>query len=143
VSTWWDVVAGLRHDLGPGESQSFAAVGLQGLAPHRVDLAATAYLGKDGQSAARLAASYELLLTNRLVLQPHAELDAYGKTDAARGIGSGISSLHAGLRLRYEFTRQFAPYIGVNWERTFGKTADLAPGGAGELRGVAGVRAWF
>ena len=143
VSPWWDLVAGVRHDLQPGESQSFVAVGLQGLAPQRVDVAVTAYVGQDGQSAARLTAGYELLLTNRLVLQPHLELNAYGRTDAPRGIGSGISSLHAGLRLRYEFTREFAPYIGVNWERTFGRTADLTWGSHGKVTGVAGVRVWF
>jgi copper resistance protein B len=143
VSSWWDVVAGLRHDLRPAESQTFAAFGMQGLAPQRVEVAITAYLAEDGQSAARLSAGYELLLTNRLVLQPHMELDAYGKSDPARGVGSGISSVQAGLRLRYEFTRQFAPYLGVNWERALGKTADLAAGEASEMRAVAGVRAWF
>jgi copper resistance protein B len=143
VSTWWDVVAGMRREVGPGDSQSFAAFGLQGLAPQRVDIAVTAYVGNHGHTAARLTAGYELLLTNRLVLQPHVELDAYGKTDIARERGSGISRFHAGLRLRYEVTRQFAPYIGVTWERAIGKTADLTTGGGSELRGVAGVRAWF
>lgn len=143
ISAWWDVVLGLRHDFRPGESQSFGAIGLQGLAPQRVDLAATAYIGRDGQGALRLTAEYELLLTNRLMLQPHVELDVYGETDASRGIGSGISSVNAGLRLRYEITRQFAPYVGLNWERVFGKTADLASDGVSELRGVAGIRMWF
>jgi copper resistance protein B len=143
VSAWWDLVAGLRHDFRPGKSQTFGAIGIQGLAPQRIDLSATAYVGQGDQVSARLTAEYELLLTNRLVLQPHAELDLHGKTDADRGVGSGISTVHAGLRLRYEVTRRFAPYIGVNWERAFGKTADLAPGGDSELQGVAGVRAWF
>jgi copper resistance protein B len=143
VSTWWDLVAGLRHDFRPGKSRTFGAFGIQGLAPQRIDLSATAYVGQGGQVSARLTAEYELLLTIRLVLQPHVELDLHGKTDADRGVGSGISTVHAGLRLRYEVTRQFAPYTGVSWERAFGKTADLAPGGVSKLQGVAGVRAWF
>lgn len=143
ISAWWDLVMGLRQDFRPGESQSFAAIGLQGLAPQRVELAATAYIGRDGQGAVRLTAEYELLLTSRLMLQPHVELDVYGETDAGRGIGSGVSSVNAGLRLRYEVTRQFAPYIGLNWDRVFGRTADLTSGGVSELRGVAGIRMWF
>jgi copper resistance protein B len=100
-------------------------------------------LGEGGQSAARVKAEYELLLTNRLVLQPRLEAEFYGKTDAARSVGSGLSTVQVGLRLRYEITRQFAPYVGLDWERAFGKTEDLAPDGVNDLRAVAGVRAWF
>ena len=143
---WWDAVAGVRHDFEPGASQDFAAIGVHGLAPYKFEVAATAYLGQSGQSAARVEAEYETLLTNRLILQPLVELNIYGKNDERRGIGSGLSTAETGVRLRYEFTRQFAPYIGVVHERAFGRTADLRrEGGEGvnDTRFVAGIRIWF
>lgn len=146
ISTWWDVVAGVRHDFKPGASQNFAAIGVQGLAPMKFEVSATAYLGEGGQTAANVEAEYELLLTNRLILQPLVEVTAYGKNDPLRGIGSGLSTAEAGLRLRYEFTRKFAPYIGVVYERAFGNTADMRRehGESFEdTRLVIGLRTWF
>jgi copper resistance protein B len=146
IATWWDVVAGLRQDFKPGDSQTFAAIGVQGLAPQNFEVQATAYVGERGQTAARFEADYELLFTNRLILQPRLEVNAYGKNDPARGIGSGISTVEAGLRLRYEFTRQFAPYLGVAYERAFGNTADLRRNAGEDLddvRLLAGLRIWF
>lgn len=146
VSPWWDVVAGVRHDFTPGGSQDFAAIGVMGLAPYKFEVAATAYLGSSGQTAARIEAEYETLLTNRLILQPLVELNFYGKDDPRRGIGSGLSTVEAGLRLRYEFTRQFAPYIGVVRERAFGGTADFRRAEGEDIddtRIVAGLRIWF
>lgn len=146
ISTWWDVVAGVRHDFKPGASQNFAAIGVQGLAPMKFEVSATAYLGEGGQTAANVEAEYELLLTNRLILQPLVEVTAHGKNDPLRGIGSGLSTAEAGLRLRYEFTRKFAPYIGVVYERAFGNTADMRRehGESFEdTRLVIGLRTWF
>lgn len=146
IATWWDLVAGVRHDFKPGDSQSFAAIGVQGLAPQKFEVEATAYVGERGQTAARFEAEYELLLTNRLILQPLVEVNLFGKDDPARGIGSGLSTAEAGLRLRYEFTRQFAPYIGVVYERAFGGTADLRRAEGDDIndtRVVAGFRIWF
>ncbi len=143
---WWEVVVGLRQDVRPGPSQSWLAFGVQGLAAYWFDIEATVYLSNAGQTAARLEAEYELLLTNRLVLQPLIEVDLYGKSNAARGIGAGVSDVDVGLRMRYEFRREFAPYVGVTWTRTFGKTTDFAEA-AGEtaagLRFVAGLRLWY
>ena len=146
VSAWWDVVGGIRHDFQPGSPQTWAAIGLQGLAPYKFEVQATAYLGESGQTAADIEVEYELLLTNRLILQPLVELEWHGKDDPQRGIGSGLGKVEAGLRLRYEFTRRFAPYVGVVYERAFGGTADLHEA-AGEdtrdTRVVAGLRLWF
>lgn len=146
VSPWWDVVAGVKHDFKPGESQSWAALGVQGMSPYKFEVEATAYVGESGRTAASIEIEYDVLLTNRLILQPLVEVELYGKDDAARGIGSGLSSVEAGLRLRYEFTRQFAPYIGVTHERAFGNTADFRRDegeGIEDTRLVAGLRMWF
>ena len=145
-AAWWDFVAGVRQDLDPGPSQTWAAVGVQGVAPYKFEVQATAYLGDSGRTAAQLEAEYELLLTNRLILQPRVELDAYGKDDPQRGIGAGVSATEIGVRLRYEFRREFAPYIGVTWDRKWGETADLARlNGAAieDTRWIAGLRIWF
>lgn len=146
VARWWDLVAGVRHDFQPGGSQSFAAIGVMGLAPQKFEVEATAYMGERGQTAARVEAEYELLLTNHLVLQPLVEANFYGKNDPIRGIGSGLSTIEAGFRLRYEVIREFAPYIGIVRERAFGNTADLRRNEGEDIddtRIVAGFRIWF
>ena len=146
IAPWWDLVAGIRHDFEPGDSQDFVAIGVMGLAPYKFEVEATAYLGESGQTAARLEAEYETLLTNRLILQPLVELNLYGKNDERRGIGSGLSTAEVGLRLRYEIRREFAPYIGIVREWALGRTADFRRDegeDVNDTRLVAGVRIWF
>ena len=146
VDTFWDWQLGARHDSGGGPARNWAAFGVQGLAPYWIELQATAYLSGHGRSAVRLRAEHELLLTQRLILQPQAEFNFYGKSDAQRDIGSGVLDVSVGLRLRYEIRREFAPYLGVVWERRFGHTADLARVAGRDVaytQLVGGVRIWF
>lgn len=146
IATFWNTQLGLRYDSGEGPDRSWFAFGVQGLAPYWFEVDATAYLGENGRSALGLEAEYELLLTQRVVLQPRAEAVLYGKDDPERALGSGLSDMTAGLRLRYEIRRELAPYVGVEWAGTFGATADYAraSGQATEdTRLVAGLRFWF
>ena len=146
IAPYWGVQTGLRHDFGGGPGRNWAALGVQGLAPWWFDVQATAYIGPNGRTAAHLEGEYDLLITQRLVLQPNVKLDAYGKSDREREIGSGFSNVEAGLRLRYEFTRKFAPYVGVVWNSRLGRTADYARETGTNVREtklVAGVRFWF
>ncbi len=146
IATYWDAQVGARYDSGIGPNRGWLAFGVQGLAPYWFEIDATAYVGEQGRTAVRLGAEYELLITQRLVAQPRIEANFYGKNDPQREIGSGLSDTTVGLRLRYEFSRQFAPYVGVEWANSYGKTADLLRA-AGEptrnTRFVAGVRFWF
>lgn len=146
VATFWSTQLGVRHDFGEGPGRTWAAFGVQGLAPYWFELEATGYVGANGRTAARLRADYEMLFTQRLILQPEAEVNLYGKNDPQRRIGSGISDVQFGLRLRYEIRRQFAPYIGVNWVRRIGTAADYARQDRQPVLDrqiVAGVRIWF
>jgi len=146
LSAFWDTQLGLRHDLGEGPARSWAAFGVQGLAPYWIDIEATVYIGQSGRTAARVEAAYDLMLTQKLIFTPNLELNAYGKNDPARHIGSGLSNVELGLRLRYELRRQFAPYIGIDWNRRIGNTADrmgAAEEPAFDHQIVAGVRVWF
>jgi copper resistance protein B len=146
IARWWDVVIGIRQDVRPGPAQTWTAIGVQGLAPYWFEVEATAYVGASGRTQLRLESEYELLLTNRLILQPRAELDFYGKSDPGRGIGAGLSTAEAGLRLRYEIRRELAPYVGLEWSRTFFGTADFARDSGESSAGprlAAGVRLWF
>lgn len=146
VARWWSVQAGAREDFGQGPARTWAAIGVQGLAPYWFNTEATFYVGDAGRTAFRLKMEYELLLTQRLILQPEGEANLYGKSDPARQLGSGLSDLEIGLRLRYEVRRQFAPYVGLVWSRNFGGTAAFvreAGGSARDVQLVAGVRAWF
>lgn len=143
---WWDVVAGARADFEPGSSRNWAALGVQGLAPYRFDLAATAFVGEDGDTAVRFAGEYDLAITPRLIVQPQVELNWYGQSDLVRRVGSGLSTVEAGLRLRYEVRREAAPYVGLVRERLVGRTADLARAAgrdADDTSLVAGIRLRF
>jgi copper resistance protein B len=143
---WWDVVAGVRQDVEPGPARTWAAVGLQGLAPYWFEVDATAYIGDSWRTRLHLSADYDLLLTNRLMLQPAAALDAFGKADPERNIGAGLSAVEAAIRVRYEIRREFAPYAGVVWQWRTGDTADLARAAGepvSETRIVVGARVWF
>ena len=145
-SRWWDVVGGVRQDFSPGPARTWAAVGIQGLAPYWFEVELTGYVGAEGRTHFRGEVEYELLLTNRLVLQPLLEVEVFGKSDPERGIGAGLSTTEVGVRLRYEFRREFAPYVGLTWNNKFGKTADLADAAgehSGGARVVTGLRLWF
>lgn len=146
IGPWWETVAGVRQDFKPGSPQTWAAFGVQGMPLFGLETEATAFLGEGGQSALRLEAEYDILLSQRWVLQPTAELNLHGRNDEARGVGSGLIDAGFGLRLRYEINRQFAPYIGVTWNRAYGNTADLLRDedeDVSDTRLVAGIRFWF
>lgn len=146
IATHWDSQLGIRYDSGIGPGRGWLAFGVQGLAPYWFDVEATAYVGDKGRTALRLATSYDVLLTQKLILQPRLDANFYGKRDPEREIGSGLSDASVGIRLRYEVRRELAPYIGVEWGGKFGGTADyarLASQRTTETRFVAGIRAWF
>ncbi len=146
VARYWDIQVGVRHDFEPSPSRSWAAIGFKGLAPYFFDIDAAAFIGEAGRTALRFEAEYELLLTQRLILTPDIEINLYGQNDPDVGIGSGLSEIEAGLRLRYEIRREFAPYVGVNWSRMFGSTADfakIAGRDTSEAQLVIGLRTWF
>lgn len=146
VATYWDAQLGLRYDGGDKPGRKWLAFGVQGLAPYWFEVDATAYVGEEGRSALRLEAEYELLLTQKLILQPRVEANFYSKSDTARERGSGLSDAALGLRLRYEIRREFAPYVGIERSNKYGGSADFARAEgkpASELRLVAGLRFWF
>ena len=146
VSSYFDVQAGVRVDLDSAVTRTWGAFGIQGLSLYFFDLEATAYVSDQGRFAGRLKASYDLLITQRLILQPEVELNVYSKADTARGTGSGLSDIDAGLRLRYEITRKFAPYVGVAYAGRFYQAADFGRRegqSPNDVRFTFGVRTWF
>lgn len=148
VAPFWDAQIGVRHDfsVNGAPSRNWVAVAMKGLAPYLFDIDATAYLGNDGRSAARLKAEYSLLLTQRLVLMPELEVNLYGKADPQRQLGTGLSDSDIALRLRYDINRKIAPYVGVVWSHLYGGTADYARAAGdstSDTQYVVGVRAWW
>jgi copper resistance protein B len=145
IGPYFDLQAGVRQDVAP-RARTYATVGFQGLAPYWFDVAGALFLSTQGQLLGRLESTYDLRLTQRLILQPRAELNFAAQNSAETRTGSGLSNAELGLRLRYEITREFAPYIGVSWDRKVGKTADYARARGDDVGGasfVAGIRAWF
>jgi len=146
IARWWDLVAGARFDVQPTPTRTWAAVGVAGIAPYRFDIEATAFVADGGDSAARVEATYELLITQRWILEPRLELEWYGQDEAALGLASGLARSEGGLRLRYEVSREVAPYVGVVQERRIGGSADLVRASGGDstdTRLVAGLRLRF
>ncbi|ANK82080.1 MAG: copper resistance protein CopB [Rhizobiales bacterium NRL2] len=146
IAPFWDLQVGARYDIRPDPSRGFAVFGVQGFAPYFFEVDAAGFVSEDGDVSARIEAEYELLLTQRLILQPSAELNFAVQEVERLGIGRGLSDVELGLRLRYEIVREFAPYVGVSWERKVGRTADFARREGEDVDSlalVAGVRFWF
>lgn len=146
VGVYTDFQVGLRHDFEPGPSRTYATLGFETLRPGWVEAEGSLYVSQKGHLSARFEGSTDFRLTQRLVLQPRAELNLAAQDDARRGIGAGLSDAEVGLRLRYEILREFAPYVGVVWSRKFGDTADFARAegeDVEDVRAVVGLRAWF
>lgn len=148
VTPFWDALAGVRVDGswgGEGNARASLAVGLIGLAPMRFELSPTVYLSQDGDLSARLEAEYQILVTQRLVAEPELELNAALQEVPEFGVGRGLNDMGLGMRLRYEFSRKFAPYVGYSWTKRYGGAADFAreegePASEGAF--VAGLRVW-
>jgi copper resistance protein B len=146
ISPFFDAQAGLRYDFEPFPHRTYATIGIEGIAPYWFDVETALFLSDHGELLGRLEGSYDLRLTQRLILQPRAELNLSAQEIPQMRIGSGLSELEVGLRLRYEIRREFAPYIGVTFDETYGDTADLARAAGEDVsegRFVVGVRAWF
>lgn len=146
ISDFFDVQFGGRYDFRPEPERAYGVIGLQGLAPMFVEIDTAAFLSDEGDLSARFKAEYDLLITQKLVLQPLLEVNVAADEVEELGIGQGINDVELGLRLRYEVTREFAPYIGVNWHRLVGQTADFARADGNDdetVSFVAGVRMWF
>ena len=150
IAPFWDFQTGLRYDQFSGadfdRSRGFAVIGLQGLSPYRFEIEPALFISQDGDVSARLTATYDMLITQRLILQPRLDFDAAVQSAEKFGVGEGVNSIGLGLRLRYEIMREFAPYIGVQWLQQFGETADISRRNGGRAENVAvvfGVRLWF
>jgi copper resistance protein B len=146
VSPLFDFQAGIRQDLKPGERRTFGVIGFQGLAPYWFEIDTALFVSHEGDVSARAEVEYEFLFTQRLILQPRAEVNVAIQDVPRLGIGRGLSTAELGLRLRYEIKRQFAPYVGVSWLGSSGRTAEFD-----RMRGrdtssftiVGGLRLWF
>jgi copper resistance protein B len=150
IAPFFDVQVGLRYDQrlqrGANPTRVYAVIGLQGLAPYWFDIEPTLFISNKGKVSARLTATYDVLLSQRLVLQPRLEINAAFQKDEAIGIAAGLNDVELGGRLRYEIRREFAPYIGVTWKESIGATHRLTTREGGDpshLAFVAGVRLWF
>jgi len=143
---YFDLQAGVRYDLDSDPGRTWGAIGIEGLAPYFFEFAPTFYVSNRGFFAGRVEGSYDILITNRLIAQPQFELNFYSKSNPSRGIGSGLSELDTGLRIRYEISRKFAPYIGFAYAGTFGQTATFTGeegGNPSDPRFVFGARVWY
>ncbi len=146
IAPFWGAQAGIRYDVNPNPDRAFAVLGVQGLAPYWFETDTSLYVSEDGDVSFRGEFSYELLFTQRLILQPRFEFNASAQDVPEYRLGRGLNNTEAGLRLRYEIRREFAPYIGVSWNRKYGDTRGYAIADGGEAAStvlVVGIRAWY
>ena len=143
ISYYFDLQVGVRHDVSPKPSRTYAVIGVEGLAPGFFEIDADAYVSQKGEISGTFTGWYDLLITNRLILQPRADIKVQMQSVPELELGRGFTDLELGARLRYEFTRNFAPYIGVTWDRKLGETATIAERNqksASSVNFVGGVR---
>ncbi len=150
IAPFWDVQAGIRYDrvfgAGPDQDRGFLVFGFQGLAPYKFEVEPVLFISQDGDVSARLTATYDLLFSQKVVLQPRFETNIAVQRVRAFDVGKGLNDLQIGMRLRYEIKREFAPYIGFSWFHRFGDTAAIVRS-KGErpnyFTAVLGLRMWF
>ncbi|MBL4853014.1 MAG: copper resistance protein B [Robiginitomaculum sp.] len=145
VTAFWDFQAGIRYDLAP-RGRTHAVLGFQGLAPYWFEVDAAAFLSTEGDLTSRIEAEYDFILSQRLFLQPRLEVEFSAQDIEELDIGAGITGFDLGLRLRYEWRREFAPYIGVEWQKNLGETAGIvrnSGGDSNQLALIVGIRAWY
>jgi copper resistance protein B len=143
---YFDGQLGIRQDLDSGPYRIWGAVGIEGLAPNFFQLEPTFYFRNGGHVAGRISGAYDLKITQRLIAQPQLEMNFYSSPDPARGLGTGLTDLDTGLRLRYEFSRKFAPYVGFAYASQFGSTAAYSHQAGESTSGtkfVFGLRVWY
>lgn len=146
ISPWWNFQVGVRQDIRPTPSRTHAMLAVEGLAPYKFDLLVAAFISDKGQFTARAEGSVDERIARRLILQPRAELDLAAQDMPAERLGSGLTSAELGFRLRYEISRQFAPYVGVSWTWATGRTADYRrfDGEQATARAIVlGIKSWF
>jgi copper resistance protein B len=146
IDPWFNLQAGIRQDFRPGPARTYATIGIEGLAPRWFEVEGALFLSDKGDLLGRLEGYYDQRVTQKLILQPRVELNFAAQDVPANRIGSGLSDAELGLRLRYEIKREFAPYVGISWERKIGDSARFARAAGDRVQAtslVLGIRAWF
>jgi copper resistance protein B len=146
IDPWFNLQAGVRHDVRPGPPRTYATIGFEGIAPYWFDVSGALFLSDKGAVLGRLEGTYDQRITQKLILQPRVEFNFAAQDVPANDIGAGLADAELGLRLRYEVKREFAPYIGVSWERKIGNTARFSRAAGERVQAtsiVFGIRTWF
>lgn len=146
IDPWFNLDLGVRHDFRPGPQRTYAMVGISGLAPYWIEVEGQLLVSNKGDVHARIEAEHDMRITQSLILQPSAEFNVAMQDVPELGIGGGIEKVELGARLRYQVNRKLAPYVGVNWERKLGGTADHARANGEKVSAVSflfGIHSWF
>lgn len=146
IDPYFNFQVGLRHDFRPSPTRTYAAIGFEGLAPYMFDVEGTAFVSDKGDVLGRFTGYYDQRITQRLILQPRVEFNLSAQDVPELRLGAGVTDIELGLRLRYEVTREFAPYLGISYDAKTGRSADFARADGKDPSSaslVVGVRFWF
>lgn len=141
ISSFWDIQIGVGYDISDEFDKKWGVIGVKGLAPYFFETRASILMGEGGNIGFRAETEYEALITQKLILTPSVSMSAYTKENLEMDEGSGFSNIKVGMRLRYEMIREFAPYIGLEWNKNLGKTNDIS--NINETYMSLGIRIWF
>jgi len=141
IAPYWDIQYGLGYDKAEENSKKWAVIALQGMAPYFFETRTALLFAKDGNIGLRAEAEYSALITQKLSLEPSFSISAYTKDDEVMGTGKGLSNIGIAMNLKYEITREFAPYVGISYSKNFGSTNDMNSLSHSTI--VTGVRIWF
>lgn len=136
ITPFWNAQIGVQYAnewmADSYEDRWSGVLAVQGLAPGKFEVDASMYVSQHANVTFELETEYELRFTQRLVLQPLAELGVSTQDIPERTIGAGVTDVVVDLRLRYEIKREFAPYLGGRWHALVGETADRTEAAGGE-----------
>lgn len=149
VRKYYDFQVGLRAETQKYQSRNVtrahAVIGIEGLVPYRYEFESALFVSQNGHLSGRVSFTRDLLITQRLILQPRLETNVAAQRVERFTVGRGLNNIEFGMRLRYEFRRKFGPYAGISFDRSFFGTADLVRqegGDPSQIRFVVGIRMW-
>ena len=146
IGPYWNLQGGVRYDIRPDPARAYATIGVEGLAPSFFDVEAALFLSNKGELLGKLEGYYDQRITQRLILQPRAELNFAAQDTPELKTGAGLTDAEVGLRLRYDIRREFSPYVGVQYRRAFGETRRFLRADGEDATSwsiLTGIRMWF
>ncbi|ENX34380.1 hypothetical protein F889_01658 [Acinetobacter colistiniresistens] len=126
IADFWDVQAGVNYRYNPDrevdKEQFEGVVGLHGMAQYFFETDAHLYVGQDQQWRFVLETERDLLLTQKLILQPYLEMEWVLRDESKYAAKTGLADAEVGIKTRYETVKnRVMPFIDVGYAYSNGR----------------------